>query len=253
MDLLEEEDRINRKNCQQFHKLFFQDEIKWKQRSRIRQLEARDWNTKYFHAIANARCHVNRINAISANGRVWEKREDIEREVVHFFQQLYTGDKRSRAQMDDISFKNLFSSLERHFCKKEIKEAVFDLGSDHSSGLDYFHINFSQHFWDMIEDDLLVFFNELHESGVIVGELGASFISLIPKKDGAASIKAYMPISLIGSLYKILAEVPANWLRKVLLEIISELQGAFVDGRQILGSVFIAHVLILGIAKSVLV
>ena len=71
---------------------------------------------------------------MTANGRVWVKREDKEREIVHFFQQLHTGDKCSRPQMDGISFKKLSSShvsfLEHRFCKKEIKEAVFDIGSD---------------------------------------------------------------------------------------------------------------------------
>lgn len=71
--------------------------------------------------------------------------------------------------------------------------------------------------------------------------MGASFVALIPKKDVAASIKDFRHISLIGSLYKILAKVLDNWLRKVLPEIISEIQGAFVDGRQILDSVVIAH------------
>ena len=75
---------------------------------------------------------------------------------------------------------------------------------------------FFQHFLVILEDDLLAFFIEFHANGAITGEYGASFIVLIPKKDGAASIKDYMPISLIGSLYKILAEVLANRLWKVL-------------------------------------
>lgn len=60
---------------------------------------------------------------------------------------------------------------------------------------------------------------------MIVGELGASFIALIPKKDGAILVKDYQPISLIGGLYKILANVLANRLPRVLPEIISDIQG----------------------------
>ena len=56
----------------------------------------------------------------------------------------------------------------------------------------------------------------------IVGELGASFIALISKKDGAISIKNLCPMSLIGSQYNILAKVLANCLRKVLPEVISD-------------------------------
>lgn len=84
------------------------------------------------------------------------------------------------------------------------------------------------------------FFGEFHSNGQIVGELGA-FIALILKR-GAISIKDFRPISLIGSLYKILAKVLANRLSKVLNEVISKTQSAIVDGRQILDNTLIARV-----------
>lgn len=52
----------------------------------------------------------------------------------------------------------------------------------------------------MLEDDMLVFFNEIEENGVIEGELGASFIALILKKDCTISMKDFHLISLIESL-----------------------------------------------------
>ena len=192
-------------------------------------------------------CHrVNRINSIIAMGRLWDKKVDIENEVVYFFQRLYTGFSSVRPWMDGILVRQLSasnaSSLEANFSKEDIKGAVFGCGGDCASGPDGFPIIFFQHFWDLLEDDLLIFFNEFHKNGVLIGELGATFVALIPKKDGAISIKDYRPISLIGGLYKILAKVLANRLRRVLPEIGSDIQGAFVDGRQILDSVLIAHV-----------
>ena len=208
---------------EQFRRLIFQEEISWKQRSRNKWLAAGDRNMRFFHAVASTRRRVNRKNAIEVGGRLWEEKPDIENEIVHFFQTLYSSDYKLRPQMDGI-FGSQFStstasSLEVQFSKEEIRQAVFGLGGDRASGPDGFLIAFFHYFWDMLEDEMLACFNEFQEHGVMARELGVSFIALIPKKDGDISIKEFQPISLIGSLYKILTKVLANCLRKVLLEV----------------------------------
>ena len=57
----------------------------------------------------------------------------------------------------------------------------------------------------------------------------------------AKKISDYRPISLITSLYKIIAKVLAGSLRGILHETIHSTQGAFVQGRQILDTVLIAN------------
>lgn len=51
----------------------------------------------------------------------------------------------------------------------------------------------------------------------------------------------YRPISLVSSMYKIVAKVLSRRLRKVLLKIISEVQTAFLSGRCILDGVLITN------------
>ena len=84
-------------------------------------------------------------------------------------------------------------------------------------------------------------FEEFYQHCKFEKSLNASFIALIPKKNDASNIRDFRPITLVGSLYKILAKVLANRLKVVLDQLISESQNSFVGGRQILDSVLIAN------------
>lgn len=77
---------------------------------------------------------------------------------------------------------------------------------------------------------------------------GVSFLKLLvrpslpsfPRSLGANKVKDYRPFSLISSIYKILAKVLAGRLQNVMPSIISQSQGAFINGRQVLDRVLIA-------------
>ena len=85
------------------------------------------------------------------------------------------------------------------------------------------------------------FFDYFHRHSVFERSLNASFLTLIPKKCNTVNIKDFRPISLVGSVYKLLSKLLANRLRAVLDNLISECQNSFVGGRQILDSVLIAN------------
>ena len=50
----------------------------------------------------------------------------------------------------------------------------------------------------------MAFFDYFHRSSDFERSLNASFLSLIPKKNNALNIKDFRPISLVGSMYKLL-------------------------------------------------
>ena len=53
-------------------------------------------------------------------------------------------------------------------------------------------------------------------NGKFEKSLNVTFIALVPKKNGASNIRDFRLISLVGSVYKILAKVLANRLKEVL-------------------------------------
>ena len=64
---------------------------------------------------------------------------------------------------------------------------------------------------------------------------------LVPKNENAMDIKDFRPISLVGGLYKILAKVLVNRLKKVVGQVVSTSQNVFVKGQQILDAALIAN------------
>ena len=85
------------------------------------------------------------------------------------------------------------------------------------------------------------FFKEFFEQKKFVRSLNATFLVMIPKKGNVEDIKDYRPLSLLGGLYKILAKVLANRLRRVIDKVVSPSQNAFVEGKQILDAALIAN------------
>ncbi|GKF98905.1 RNA-directed DNA polymerase, eukaryota, reverse transcriptase zinc-binding domain protein [Tanacetum coccineum] len=79
------------------------------------------------------------------------------------------------------------------------------------------------------------------QSGFTPKGVNSSFIALIPKSPDAKMVKEFRPISLIGSLYKLIAKILANRLVMVLGDIVNEVQSAFVADRQILDGPFILN------------
>ena len=94
------------------------------------------------------------------------------------------------------------------------------------------------------------FLNEVFERGRFVRSLNSTFLFLIPKYKGAKDLKDFRPISLVGSLYKLLAKVLANRLKRVMNKLMSKAQNAFIQGRQILDASLVANEIIDSIVKK---
>ena len=109
--------------------------------------------------------------------------------------------------------------------------ALLGCSGDKAPGPDGFTMAFWKFAWDFVKEDVMSFFREFHDHNKFVKSLNITFLVLIPKKVGAEDLRDFRPISLVGSLYKWLAKVLANRLKKVVGKVVSKAQGAFVEGR----------------------
>jgi hypothetical protein len=86
-------------------------------------------------------------------------------------------------------------------------------------------------FWTDVKVDFLKFMQYSHLNGILVNGMNSNFIVLIPKVDNPHTIGYFRPISLVGCVYKVLSEVLANCLKKVIRKVVSDNQSAFVCER----------------------
>ncbi|GKV09632.1 hypothetical protein SLEP1_g21103 [Rubroshorea leprosula] len=224
------------------------------QKSRKMWLKEGDANTRFFHNCIQGRWRRSEINSVQIDGEQSMGVEKIKEEVARYFQTLFTEERWKRPKLDGVNFKQVSQAdnelLTRVFSEEEVKEAVWDCDSSKSSGPDGFNFRFIKEMWEDIKKEVVAFIQEFHKHGRIVRGANASFLVLIPKTENPQRIEEYRPISLIGVMYKILAKLLANRLRKVLPKVIGEQQMAFIGGRQLVDGVIIANEVIDGVKRK---
>jgi hypothetical protein len=127
------------------------------------------------------------------------------------------------------------------FSLEEIELVVKESDGNKSPGPDGFNFAFIKQFWYLIKHEVRIFFDQFHGNDVFPRSLLSYFVTIIPKVKCPLSLKEFRPISLLGSIYKILAKVLAGRLAKVMNPLISKNQSAFLKGRHLEDGVLIVN------------
>nr|GFB06436.1 RNA-directed DNA polymerase, eukaryota [Tanacetum cinerariifolium] len=166
-----------------------------------------DENSKFFHGVINKRRSQLAIRGVFVNGD-W-----------------YTDPSMVK---EDISI-------------DEIRKAVWDCGESKSPGPDGFTFEFFRRYWHFIGPDFCTAVNCFFDKGRFPRGSNSSFIALIPKVMDAKFVTDFCPISLIGSVYKVVTKILANRLTMVISGLISNTQSAFIANKHIFNGPFILN------------
>ena len=131
--------------------------------------------------------------------------------------------------------------LERPATIQEITAAIAECDPLKAPGYDGFNLKCIKHMWSVIGDDFYTYILNFFATGTLHASFNTAWVTLIPKKKGVLEVADFRPISLVGSLYKVMAKILSSRLKTVLPNLIGDSQTAFVSSRQILDGALIAN------------
>lgn len=111
-------------------------------------------------------------------------------------------------------------------------------------GPDGFIVDFFQQCWDLVKEEVWAVMEESRRTWRVLKAFNSTFLTLIPKEQGADSPGMFRPISLCNVILKIITKVQANRLKPSLSGLISPEQTSFTEGRQILDGIILTHEMI---------
>ncbi|XP_026432710.1 uncharacterized protein LOC113330060 [Papaver somniferum] len=161
---------------------------------------------------------------------------------------LFREEEIIRPVLEGIDFESISSIesniLDADFSEAEVLQEIQELGHDKAPGPDGFPIMFFHKCWSFIKSDIMGTMQEFCDTGCIDTKHNSTFITLVPKKGHIETIKDCRPICLLTGVYKILSKVLATRMTLVLPKLISHVQCAYIEGRQITDGTLIANELV---------
>jgi hypothetical protein len=201
-----------------------------------------------FHRIGKKRTLLRELE--TEEGTVTGQ-SDLALYVTNFYTNLYSSDLLAPGTMETqvecwksvpakvTQYMN--ERLTRDLSLKGVTNTIKALPKGKAPEHDGVPIKFFQEFEKEIASMLLHAFSAMLRVGTTSAHINKGLITFIPKSGDQARLNNWRPITLLGSIYKVLAKTLAGRIQSDLMEIIWPNQTSFVEGRSILDNVFMAQ------------
>ncbi|CAL1373659.1 unnamed protein product [Linum trigynum] len=227
------------------------EEIYWRQKSRVGWLKEGDQNSSYFHNVTRARRRHNCIHSLKDPAGNSVTSEEGKALIANdFYTHLFTSggldsqsvlEKVGALQIERRVTDRMNSRLTAEVSPEEIRNSVFQIGATQAPGSDGFTGVFYRKFWEIVGPDVIMAVRHFFDTGSLLKNCNHTWLVLLPKVDNAENMRDLRPISLCQFAYKIIAKILAERLARYLPSIVSPGQNGFVRGRQIVDNVLIGH------------
>eukprot|EP00253_Pinus_taeda_P028344 PITA_28344 len=230
-----------------------QEEIMWRQKSRINWLHEGEMNTKCFHQVMIQNRQRNRIFSIkNAEGERVIEQGGIEKALVEYHKEILTEPQEARGEAIDHICKEIpklitmeqNKALMRAATMEEVEEVVMNMKKGKAPRPDGFTVEFYQAGWHFLGQEILEVVEESRMKQKIWPSINSTFLTPIPKSNKLEDAQGFRPIALCNVIYKIIATLIAKRLKPLLPSIISPEQTGFVEGRQILDGLVVTQEMI---------
>nr|GEU38082.1 RNA-directed DNA polymerase, eukaryota [Tanacetum cinerariifolium] len=155
------------------------------QKAKIKWAIEGDENSKFFHGIINQKRANLSIKGVMVDGEWVDEPSRVKEEFRTYFSSRFQ-DPGTRQCRLNFTFPNRLTSdqildLEKPVSRDEIRDAVWDCGTNKSPGPDGFSFESFKKFWNIIGPDICIAVEWFFSYSTFTRGCNSSFISLIPK------------------------------------------------------------------------
>jgi hypothetical protein len=216
-----------------------------------------DANTKNFHTSANGQRRKTWICSLEMDHGIIIEQTDISKHIVKFYKVLFGSPGRNNVHLE-VGFWPMEEQLRAAekvllnipFSGTEVAKAITGMKSDSAPGPNGFTVIFFKKLWMYVKNGIINMVKHFNMNKLDLKRLNFGVITLVPKVQEPNTIKQYRLICLLNVDFKFFPKLLNDRITPIADTIISEIQIAFIKGRNILEGVVILHEVMYELKRS---